>query len=82
MRKASSLVFHFFLPQHGICSSSKEMPKGLKRYYGQDHLHFINCSCYHRQPWLATPQRRNLSSQILRTFWKETRQRYGFVVVG
>jgi len=54
------------------------MPKGLKRYYGQDHLHFMNCSCYHRQPWLATPQRRNLFSQIL----EQTRQRYGFVVVG
>ena len=54
------------------------MPKGLKRYYGQDHLHFINCSCYHRQPWLATPRRRDLFSQIL----EETRQRYGFVVVG
>ncbi len=54
------------------------MPRGLKRYYGQDHLHFINCSCYHRQPWLATPQRRDLFSQIL----EETRQRYSFVVVG
>jgi len=50
------------------------MPKGLKRYYGQDHLHFICCSCYHRQPWLATPWRRDLFSQIL----EETRQRYGF----
>jgi REP element-mobilizing transposase RayT len=24
------------------------MPKGLKRYYGQHHLHFITCSCYRR----------------------------------
>ena len=54
------------------------MPKGLKRYYGQDHLHFINCSCYHRQPWLDTPQRRDLFSEIL----EQTRQRYRFVVVG
>jgi len=54
------------------------MPKGLKRYYGQDHLHYLTCSCYHRQPWLATPRRRDLFSQIL----EETRQRYGFVVVG
>ena len=54
------------------------MPRGLRRYYGQDHLHFINCSCYHRQAWLATPQRRDLFSQIL----EETRQHYGLVVVG
>jgi len=54
------------------------MPKGLKRYYGQDHLHFLTCGCYHRQPWLATPSRRDLFSQIL----EETRQRYSFVVVG
>jgi putative transposase len=54
------------------------MPKGLKRYYGQDHLHYLTCSCYHRQPWLATPRRRDLFSQIL----EETRQGYGFVVVG
>jgi putative transposase len=78
MRTALALVFDFFPPPHGICSYSKEMPKSLKRYYGQDHLHFINCSCYHRQLWLATPQRRDLFSQIL----EETRQRYGFVVVG
>jgi putative transposase len=54
------------------------MPKGLKRYYGQDHLHYLTCSCYHRQPWLATPRRRDTFLQIL----EETRQRYGFVVVG
>jgi putative transposase len=54
------------------------MPQGLKRYYGQDHLHYLTCSCYHRQPWLATPRCRDLFLQIL----EETRQRYGFVVVG
>jgi len=54
------------------------MPKGLRRYYGQDHLHYLTCSCYHRQPWLATADRRDLFSQIL----EEVRQRYGFVVVG
>jgi len=54
------------------------MPKGLKRYYGQDHLHFLTCSCYHRQPWLASASRRDLFLQIL----EETRQRYGFVVAG
>jgi len=54
------------------------MPKGLKRYYGHDHLHFINCSCYHRQPWLAEPRRRDLFLETL----EQIRQRYRFVVVG
>ena len=54
------------------------MPKGLKRYYGQDHLHYLTCSCYHRHPWLASAGHRDLFSQIL----EEVRQRYRFVVVG
>ncbi|MBZ5658531.1 MAG: hypothetical protein LAO56_25035 [Acidobacteriia bacterium] len=31
------------------------MTKGLHRYYGTHDLHFITCSCYHREPHLATP---------------------------
>src|SRR4051812_15304305 len=54
------------------------MPKGLQRYYGNGHLHFLTCSCYHREPWLATRRRRDLFLKIL----EETRQAYGFVVVG
>ncbi len=54
------------------------MPKGLKRYYGHDYLHFLTCSCYHRQPWLASPRRRDLFLQIL----EQVRQRYAFVVIG
>jgi len=54
------------------------MAKGLKRYYGQEYLHFLTCSCYHRQSWLATARRRDLFLQIL----EEVRQRYRFVVVG
>ncbi len=54
------------------------MPKGLKRYYGHEHLHFLTCSCYHRQPWLAEPRHRDLFLQIL----EQGRQRYRFVVVG
>ena len=53
------------------------MPKGLKRYYGNEYLHFLTCSCFHRQPWLASA-RRDLFLRIL----EEGRQRYGFVVVG
>jgi putative transposase len=54
------------------------MPKGLQRYYGREHLHFLTCSCYHRQPWLTESRRRDLFLQIL----EEARQRYLFVVVG
>ena len=38
----------------------------------------LTCSCYHRQPWLASPRRRDLFLQI----FEEARQRYQFVVVG
>ena len=49
------------------------MPKGLKRYYGHEHLHFLTCSCYHREPWLSEPRlARDLFLQIL----EEARQRY------
>jgi len=49
-----------------------------RRYYGTKDLHFITCSCYHRQAWLASPQRRDL---FLAGF-EEVRRRYDFVVVG
>ena len=49
-----------------------------RRCYGTKELHFITCSCYHRQSWLASPQRRNL----FLTVFEEVRSRYGFVVVG
>ena len=49
-----------------------------RRYYGTNELHFITCSCYRRQAWLASPQRRDL----FLTVFEEVRQRYGFVVVG
>lgn len=48
------------------------------RYYGTGHLHFINCSCYHRQRWLGSRARRDLFLRVL----EEVRQRYKFVVVG
>lgn len=54
------------------------MPSHLKRYYGTDHLHFITCSCYHRQPWLNSPRRRDLFLKVL----EQVRRRCGFVVVG
>jgi putative transposase len=54
------------------------MPAGLKRYYGDQHLHFLTCSCYHRHAWLASARRRDLFLRIL----EQVRQRYRFVVVG
>jgi len=57
---------------------SVTMRKNLKRYYGAGHLHFITCSCYHRQPLLATPDRRDLFLTVL----EQVRRRYQFVVVG
>jgi len=68
----------FLDPQPAVGLYSKIMPKGLKRYYGHEHLHFLTCSCYHRQPWLAEPRHRDLFLQIL----EQARQRYRFVVVG
>lgn len=54
------------------------MTKGLIRYYGTQHLHFITCSCYRRQPQLHTPWRRNLFLKIL----EQARRKYRFVVHG
>ena len=54
------------------------MPKGLKRYYGQRHLHFITCSCYRRLPLLRSARARNTFARIL----GQVRQRYGFALVG
>jgi REP element-mobilizing transposase RayT len=54
------------------------MTKGLHRYYGNHDLHFITCSCYHRQPQLGAPERRDLFLSIL----EEARQKYRFVVHG
>jgi putative transposase len=61
-----------------LCSYLENIPKSLKRYYGDDHLHFLTCSCYHRQPWLGGARGRDLFLRIL----EEVRQRYRFVAVG
>jgi putative transposase len=53
------------------------MPAGLRRYYGDDHLHFITCSCYHRQPWLGGAAGRDLFLRIV----EQARQRYRFVIL-
>ena len=57
---------------------SDGVTKGLARYYGSGHLHFITSSCYRRQPKLHTPRRRDLFLRIL----EEARRKYRFVVHG
>src|SRR5215813_11559752 len=54
------------------------MPTGLKRYYGDDYLHFITSSCYQRRPLLGTPEKRDLFLRVLELM----RNRYRFRVVG
>jgi putative transposase len=54
------------------------VPTRLKRYYGNDDLHFITFSCYRRRPFLGTPRRRTAFLRVL----EQTRVRYRFVVVG
>ena len=41
------------------------MPAGLKRIYGQGHLHFITFSCYQRLPLLRTVRARDIFVQEL-----------------
>lgn len=54
------------------------MPTGLKRRYGQGHLHFITCSCYRRLPLLRSARARNVFVKIL----DEVRADYQFALVG
>ena len=54
------------------------MPSHLKRYYGAGDLHFITCSCYHREPLLGSAERRDLFLTVL----ENVRQKYGFVILG
>lgn len=54
------------------------MPKGLRRRYGLEHLHFITCSCDRRLPLLSSARARNTFVKIL----GEVRDRCGFSLVG
>jgi putative transposase len=54
------------------------MPKGLKRYYGRGHLHFITFSCYGRRPLLRAAGAKNLFLKEL----ARVRREYAFGLVG
>jgi len=54
------------------------MPKGLQRFYGRGHLHFVTFSCYRRLPLLKTVRARQLFVREL----GRVREEYGFLLVG
>jgi putative transposase len=54
------------------------MPKGLHRYYGRGHLHFLTFSCYRRLPLLRTVRARDVFVREL----ARVRAEYGFLLVG
>src|SRR5881227_2009673 len=54
------------------------MPTGLKRYYGQGHLHFITFSCYRRLPLLRSVRARN----VFVTELGKARDEMGFLLIG
>jgi putative transposase len=54
------------------------VPRDLKRYTGDGHLHFITFSCYHRRPFLGSARRRDLVLRVL----EQTRVSYDFGIVG
>jgi putative transposase len=56
---------------------NSSLPTRLKRYYRTRHPHFSTCSCYHRQPWLASAGRRDLFLRVL----EQVRQRVSLIVV-
>jgi len=62
----------------GGAFGSRFMPKGLRRRYGLQHLHFITCSCYRRLPLLSSARAKNAFVKIL----GEVRDRYQFKLAG
>ena len=76
--------FHHHRDVSGSQTTSGSTPtlirvtKGLVRYYGNQDLHFITCSCFRRQALLRTAKRRDLFLKIL----EETRRKYRLVVHG
>jgi putative transposase len=76
---ASSRIHH----SHACVASQRDstlnnVPRNLTRYYGNNELHLITCSCYRRQRLLGTAQRRDLFLKVL----EQVRQKYQFVVIG
>ena len=47
------------------------MPKGLKRYYGRGHLHFLTFSCYRRLPLLLDEQGEHVNHKRVYRVYRE-----------
>jgi REP element-mobilizing transposase RayT len=54
------------------------MRNPLKRYYGQDDLHFVTFSCYRRRPLLGTPHARDCFLTVL----DQVRLKKNFLLLG
>jgi putative transposase len=54
------------------------MPSGLERFYGAGDLHFITCSCYRRQQFMALPEQRD----AFLVMFEQVRTQYLFTVLG
>jgi putative transposase len=54
------------------------MAERLVRYQQTGDMHFLTFSCYHRLPYLASPEARDLFESAL----ERIRQKYKFVVAG
>ena len=54
------------------------MPQGLVHYHHSESFHFLTFSCFHRLPYLGTPESRNLFEDAL----ERTRRRNLFVIAG
>jgi putative transposase len=54
------------------------MPPRLERRQSSGQLHFITFSCHHRNPYLTTPESKNLFQQVL----ESRRQKYSFHILG
>jgi putative transposase len=54
------------------------MTAGLKRYYGQNHIHFITFSRYQRLPLLSSAASKDVFVEIL----GDVREKYGFALIG
>ncbi len=58
------------------------MTQRLVRYQQTGDSHFVTFSCYHRQPYLGTPEARSLFEDALERTRKEYRfQIFGYVVM-
>jgi|SRR5690242_11118363 len=70
-------VFSVTVFRFGIFLFSR-LPTGLRRYYGQGHLHFITFSCYRRLPLLKSARARDVFVREL----SKARDEMGFQLIG